>query len=345
MHLGRSAALTGFADAARAAGLDPLKLAAETGVPPAAFTDPDLKIATVGVWAIYELAAERSGITDFALRIAEKRRLSNIGLLGLLAREQPDLRKAMATVAQYVWLQNDALILSVEETEDICVFRYSSALSFGAQVGELMVGVSWGIMRALAGDGLRAQEICFTHAAPPSVETHRRVFGRTPRFEQDFNGMILNRDDLDRPIAAADPDMARQVARYVEQVTSGRGAAFGDKVRDLIVLLLPNGVCSADRVAQRLAMDRRTLQRRLAAEGTSFTLLLESTRRGLAESLLSNSERSLQRVAEMLGFSSLSAFAHWFRRQFGRTASEYRAQRFRSLGRRVQSETARLLLT
>jgi AraC-like DNA-binding protein len=92
-------------------------------------------------------------------------------------------------------------------------------------------------------------------------------------------------------------------------------------------------------------MDRRTLQRHLAVEGTSFTLLLESTRRNLAESLLTSSGRPLQRVAEMLGFSSLSAFAHWFRRQFGRSASEYRAQRFKRVDTSLAKPIDRLQLT
>ena len=331
MNLGRSAALTGFVDAARAAGLDPIKLAAEVGLPVAAFADPDLKISSVTTWAIYELAAERSGMPDFALRVAEKRKLSNLGLLGLLAREQPTLRRAVATLAQFVWLQTDSLILHLEETEDVGILRYATTIPVGPQMSELAIGVGWGILRTLVGEGLKPQDICFTHAAPADISTHRRVFGRAPLFEQDFFGIVLLLSDLDRPIAAADPDMARQVTRYVDKVTSGRGATFGDKVRDLIVMMLPNGSCSADRVAQSLAMDRRTLQRHLAAEGTSFTLLLESTRRNLAESLLTSSGRSLQRIAEILGFSSLSAFAHWFRRQFGRSASEYRAQRFKRI--------------
>ena len=322
-----------------------MRLAAEAGVPQAAFASPDMKISAAASWALYEMAGERSGVADFALGVAEKRKLSNIGLLGLLAREQPTLRKALATLAQFVWMQSDALILHLEEADDFAILRYGTAIPMGPQMSELALGVGWGILRTLAGGKLQPLEVCFTHAAPVSVETHRRVFGRTPLFDQDFLGFVLDRADLDRPINDADPDMARHVTKYAEQASSARDAAFGDKVRDLIVLMLPNGACSADRVAQTLAMDRRTLQRHLAAEGTSFTLLLESTRRNLAESLLTSSGRSLQRIAEMLGFSSLSAFAHWFRRQFGRSASEYRAQRFKRIDEPALETADSLLLT
>ncbi|MGZ6039479.1 MAG: helix-turn-helix transcriptional regulator, partial [Phenylobacterium sp.] len=129
----------------------------------------------------------------------------------------------------------------------------------------------------------------------------------------------------------ADPDMARQVVRYLEQIAAGRGSNFSDKVREMIVLLLPNGGVTVERVAQRLAMDRRTLHRKLVTEGTTFSELLNTARREVAEPLLARSERSFQSVADLLGFSSLSAFAHWFRRQFGSTASAYRASHAREL--------------
>jgi AraC-like DNA-binding protein len=136
---------------------------------------------------------------------------------------------------------------------------------------------------------------------------------------------VLARADLDTEIASADPVMAQQVARYLERLTAERGAHLRDQVSDLVVALLPDGLCSVERVAQHLGMDRRTLHRRLSAEGTTFSDILDDMRRDMAASLLVNSDRPLQSVADLLGFSSLSAFAHWFRRNFAQSASAYRA--------------------
>jgi len=328
-YLGRSAGLTGYLELAREVGLDAYKLAAAAGVPAAALTDPDLKISSSGMGRMFEQAAERSGVDDFGLRIAEKRRLSNIGLIGLLIREQPNLRKALKTVAQYVWLQNEAYSLHLEETEDLAIVKITMALPIGRQQTDLVLGVSLGIMRSLLGDTWKPLDLCCLHAAPAKLDAYKRVFGRVPLFEQDFVGLIIKRSDLDAPIASADPAMASQVSRYLVQAAAQRGTALSDKVRELIMLLLPSGDCTVDRVAERLRMDRRTLHRRLAAEGTSFSEILDLTRCAHAESLLTNSERSLQGVSDLLGFSSLSAFAHWFRRRFNCTASAYRADQQR----------------
>jgi AraC-like DNA-binding protein len=325
-HLARTAGLTGFVELALSLGLDPYKIALDANVPAAAFTDPDLKVASRSLSLMYDLAAERSGAEDFALRIAETRRLSNLGPLALAVREQPTLRKALAQLARYIWLQNDAYSVHLEETGDVAVMRMGTAPWMGRQGSELSLGVAMSIMRDLLGETWRPQEVWIPHKSPGRLEVYRRVFGVMPRFRQDFAALVFDRADLERPIGRADPALARQMVHYLEQIAAGRGSSFDDKVREIIVLLLPNGDCTVDRVAQRLGMDRRTLHRRLAAESLTFSSLLNNARRELAETLLTRSGRSFQNVAELAGFSSLSAFAHWFRRQFGCTASDYRAR-------------------
>ena len=331
-NLARAAGLTGFVEVALSVGIDPYRIAAEAGVPAAALSDPDMKVASRAISQMYDLAAERSGANDFGLRIVETRKLSNLGPIALVIREQPTVRKALAQLARYIWLQNDAYSIELEEHGDIAVMRMNAPPWVGRQSAEISIGVGLRMLRELLGDAWRPQEICLTHPAPPYLGAYRRVYGQIPRFDQDFLGIVMARSDLEAPISTADPVLARQMVRYLEEMAAGRGSNFRDKVREIITLLLPNGDCTVDRVAQRLAMDRRTLHRRLAAEGETFSGLLNTARREAAEALLARSGRSFQNVAELVGFSSLSAFAHWFRRQFGCTASDFRARAAGSAG-------------
>ena len=52
------------------------------------------------------------------------------------------------------------------------------------------------------------------------------------------------------------------------------------------------------------------MQRRLAAEGSSFSELLYGVRMNMARTFVENSRRPLAEVADLLGFASLSAFYH-----------------------------------
>ena len=81
----------------------------------------------------------------------------------------------------------------------------------------------------------------------------------------------------------------------------------------------------ADLVAGQLNMNRRLLHRRLAEEGLTFTGILEDVRSGIVTRALSNTDRPLSALADMAGFSSLSAFSRWFRDRFGAAPSSWRS--------------------
>jgi AraC-like DNA-binding protein len=324
-QLGRSAGLTGVVELCREAGVDAYELAAAVGLPAEALSEPDLRVSVDRMNRLIELAAERTGIEDFGLRLAEGRRISNMGPVGLIIRDQPTVRDAVSAYARYQWLQNDAYAVTLEEFGDQGVLRIIGPPRQGRQAQELAVAVAVRTIKAFLGDAWRPLEVWLTHAAPARLDSYRRVLGVVPRFDQDAMAVALRRADLDAAVPSADPAMARQVALYLERLTRERSVALRARVADLIVALLPEGKCSVAQVASRLGMDRRTLHRRLAAEGVTFTQILDDTRRSLAMSLLTDSDRPLQNVADLLGFSSLSAFAHWFRRHFGQPASAYRA--------------------
>ncbi len=162
------------------------------------------------------------------------------------------------------------------------------------------------------------------HSAPRNLDTHRRVFGSKVEFNRDFNGIICCTSDLDTPIAAADPAMARYAQQYVDSIKPSEGS-FGDRVRELVALLLASGDCRMERVAEQIGVDRKTVHRHLAEEGTTFSAIVDAVRTELANRYIANRERPLSVVAEMLGFSHSSAFSRWFKKRFGRTVSAWRA--------------------
>jgi AraC-like DNA-binding protein len=288
-------------------------------------TDPELWVSVEAMGRMLEAAAELSGIEDFGLRLAERRRISNMGVVGLVFREQPTLRKALQAYARFQWLHNDAYTLSLEEADDEAVLVIRFPPWQRRQLAEMMAASGVRMLRAVMGEPWRPQEVWLPHAAPPRTDGYRRVLGVTPRFDQDQMAVVFPRADLDAPIPTADPAFAEQVTRYLERIGRTRRIKLTDKVADIVGALLPDGACTADRVAQHLGMDRRTLHRRLAAEGATFSGVLDHMRRDMAVSLLTESDRPLQGIADLLGFSSLSAFAHWFRRHFDQSASAYRA--------------------
>lgn len=312
----RAASLTGYADLVRDLGGDPRRLLADCDLTPRLLEDPDLKISADAVGRLFERTAVQLGAPDFGLRLSEARRPSNLGPVGMVARDQPSLRQALDVMRQYQWLHNEALSLTLEEDGEIAVLSLALLAGSGLasrQATELSVAVLMRLMSALLGGGWRAESVHFRHAAPASLATHRRVLGVTPYFDQPFDGLVLPRETLSAPLPAADPLMALQARRYAEQLALGRARSWSGAARELIVLLLPTGRCSVDEVARLMGVTRRTLHRRLADERATFRELLADCRRAMTRSLIT-AGASKTRIAELVGFSSPSSFAHWRRR-------------------------------
>ncbi|MBK9134579.1 MAG: AraC family transcriptional regulator ligand-binding domain-containing protein [Betaproteobacteria bacterium] len=322
----RSAALTHFAEVAAACGLDARVLVAQAGLPSRCLDEPDLKVPAYRVGRLLELAAERGREPAFGLRMARSRRLSNLGSLGLALRDEPTLRAVLDALIAHIHVHNEALALRVEESGNLVLIREELTGGRGQplrQATELVVGVTFRLLSLFLGASWRPRLVCFSHRAPAGTREHGAFFGEAVEFGHQFNGIVCNAADLDSPNPAADPVMTR-LSRRLLQRELGAHAPLGERVRQLVVLLLPYGHCRVEVVAQHLGIDRRTVARRLRDEGTTFSALMNGLRDDLLARHLDDHRRPLAEVAALLGFSTPSAFARWHRGRFGAAARSLR---------------------
>lgn len=96
------------------------------------------------------------------------------------------------------------------------------------------------------------------------------------------------------------------------------------RVRSALTELLPGGMSSIDDAAQKLGISRRTLQRRLSEENTTFQKQLNNTREILAIHYIQNTDMSANDIAYLLGYSELNSFLRAFTVWTGKSVSAYR---------------------
>jgi AraC-like DNA-binding protein len=68
----------------------------------------------------------------------------------------------------------------------------------------------------------------------------------------------------------------------------------------------------------------KTLQRRLAANGTTFAELVDQTRRDTAHRLLLDTDMSLNQLCRQLGYAEQSVLTRSCKRWFNTTPTAYR---------------------
>ncbi|MCY1389299.1 HTH-type transcriptional regulator VirS [compost metagenome] len=314
-----SACLTHYADVARACELDPAAQLQAVNLDPACIDRADSKISIDAVWHLLENSARDAGLEDFALRMAERRQLSNLGPLAQVMCEEPTLRKALETVQRYLHLHNEGFMILIEERNGVAVVRGEQITREqppARQSIDLMLGVTFRNLKTLLGEHWEPQAVCFRHTAPRDRSTHLRVFGNTIQFNSVIDGIVCRSMDLDAPIHGTTPMGSRFVRQHLDALGLANESVV-DIVRRLIWRQLLTGHCSIEQVARQLGVDRRTVHRQLMRHQESFSSILDQVRNEQAIRHLKYSKRSQSEIAELLGFSCLSAFSRWFSQRFG----------------------------
>lgn len=331
MELVRAASLTGYFAVAEELGLDVTRLMREAGVTRAMIANPEQVLPARSVVRLLEDSARASGSTTFGLRMAEKRQLSDLGMLSLLIVHQPTLREGLEVLGEYRNRINSNLTLHLEEHGDTAFLREVFALHppmVSRQVDDLALGVLYKLCQSLMGEKWRPQSVCLSYEPPPPADRgiYDRLFDCPLQFGADFEGLVIDARELDRRNPRADEALASHARQLVGAMIDPGPRTTAEEVEQSIRLLMPAGRASIGGVADALGTNIRTLQRRLDREETSFSELLDRVRAQQVSQHFANRRLRLTDIAHLLGYSTLASFSAWYHQRFGITPTKGRSQ-------------------
>jgi AraC-like DNA-binding protein len=307
-------------------------LLAAAGIDRAAVGDPEAFISYRGLVAVVEAAAAATGAPDFGRRLALRQGLEILGPLAAAARTAPTTGKAFQALHRYAALYSPAIATSLDVAPgaDRARLEFQIALTDlppHPQVTELSLGVFLRSARVIIGPDFTPLSVHLPHEALTAEADYRRYFGCPVRFAEPYAGVCLRRDDLARPLRS-DSAVHEVVQQYLSSITAPlTDRSVTGSVSTLIRRLLPTGNADRDLVAQHLGLHPRTLQRRLADEGATFTGLIDAVRREQADRYLRDTDMPLSRLAGLLGYSEQSVLTRACHRWFGAPGHDHRQAR------------------
>ena len=116
--------------------------------------------------------------------------------------------------------------------------------------------------------------------------------------------------------------LTEQAEKYLRSLYQQDNIA--GELRRKLANLLARGEANADAACRALRLSRRTLQRRLKAEKTSFQKILNEVRAELAVKYLEDARLKSLEIAMLLGYSSLSSFTTAFKSWYDMPPAAYR---------------------
>ena len=152
----RSASLGGYVELVQSLGRNPYQFMRTVGLPAKCLDDPEGLIPRDAVRELLEITARATRTEDLALRLAAQRRLSALGPISLVLREEPTPRQALHTLCRYLKLVNPSLILHVEDAGSLVIIREELLPSPGLamrQSVELAVGSMFRMLSELTRPG------------------------------------------------------------------------------------------------------------------------------------------------------------------------------------------------
>ena len=324
----RASAMRGYSELVRELGGDPAALLARFGLPADAEHEPDAFISFAALTRGLEATAEELACPDFGLRLSSRQGLEILGPIAVIARNASTVLGGVEAIGRFLYIHSPALKLAarpragggLEFTYEMTEPRLPSIQGY-----ELSMGISVRIIRLLGGPQAGFDAVSFPHPQQGPDASYRDALGCPVRFEQPWCGFELSTEMAARRIENADPETQRIATKYLEATYLPASAPLSDRVAELTRRLLPTGQCSAETIADELAMHPRTLQRRLVDEGVRCADIIDRERRAQAARYFAEPGLHLSQIAGLLGYAEQSALNRSCRRWFGKTPRQCRA--------------------
>jgi AraC-like DNA-binding protein len=316
---------------ARAAGIDVAPLMVKAGITWRQVEKEDVSLPAEGQIRLVELIAEALQDDLLGFHLACDADLREIGLLYYVLNSSDLLGDALRRAERYCAIINEGVRLRVLEGKELGLtikIKYAGIerLSDRHQI-EAWVTFVVRICRQITNRQLLPCIVSFVHQREGGCPEMDAFMGREVSFGADADEVIFPGAAERMPILGADPYLNRLLVKFCEEARSHRAATstFRIGVENEIAPLLPHGKARAPEVARRLGLSTRTLTRRLAAEGLTFSTVLDRLRADLARRYLEDGDLPISKIAWMLGYREVSAFTHAHKRWTGRTPREARA--------------------
>ncbi|WP_433237858.1 AraC family transcriptional regulator ligand-binding domain-containing protein [Streptosporangium sp. CA-135522] len=189
-------------------------------------------------------------------------------------------------------------------------------------IGFFSLGVYLTRARAATGRPVVPLRVALSHRPPREHRQLIEFFGtRNIDFDAPFNSITFHDDDVRAPLPKAQPGLEQILMRHADLTLAASKPVlhWHDRFRAILATAIHEDTASLERVAQRLAMSPRTLQRRLGEHGTNWREEIEAVRQRHTMDLLRTTDLPLQSIAARVGYSDIRALRRAVQRWEGQS--------------------------
>jgi len=296
------------------------------GLSPRALSDPERLVPLHLAARFIEDGARGQGIEDLGLRAGAGASLASLGRFGDAIRAAGTLGRAFGTARDTVAAHNSAASYWVVREGDsarVCR-RLRDPGGTSRQIDLFTVTLLVQLVRLAAGDAWRPSRIELQSAGPLVLREPGVIGDAVVSVGAPVTSVELPRHLLGQPLAPQDAPGSRAPVVLADWLASAPPRDFLGSIETLVSGLLEARHADVTTAADAAAMTVRSLQRRLAECGTSYSAVLDRVRCRTALQLIEQPEVKLIEVALAVGYSDPAHFTRAFRRWTSVSPIQYR---------------------
>ncbi len=295
----------------------------EAGLPSIVLEPQDEFVAALGAWRLLELAQSRWGVMDAGAESARRLDRSMLWPVVSVMSRAHTVHRALQGFCRAVMEESShARFWVVRDGQDSWLCRCPSLFDVGkAQAEAYVIVYCVRLLRELLGKCWRPARIKLAAAGKAEVEQIKEVEDVEVEFGAPFTAIAVS-DSLE--LRAHDIGLSSYCAGEHAVERPSAPTAPLQALRSLLRPHLHDAYPSIKFAAEAMGTSARTLQRRLAQEGFSYSELIDRARFDLAVDLLTGGHVKITDIAYELGFKDPGSFSRTFRRLSGFSPSEYR---------------------
>lgn len=250
-------------------------------------------------------------------------------MMGRLTVHQPTLEKALVLGIRFYDLVTNAYKIQLEIDDELAFLSFE--LEYPEKDPHYMLTeillLAWHRYASwLIADNLPIAEYHFNYHSPAHVTEYSYLYPGIHVFESNKLGFSFPKKYLQRNVEQNEASLKLFMQRCPLELFQRYRADYSlsSEVKKLIVKNLHESVLSIAEAAKVFSMTKRTLTRKLKAEGTSFQQLKDIVRRDQAIAMLTKREEPISRISDVIGFSEPAVFSRAFHHWTGHSPTEYR---------------------
>jgi AraC-like DNA-binding protein len=323
--------------AAAALGVDSEVLLKDAGINPDLLQDPTERIPLGHYLNLYRMAEERSGDPNLGLYVGHIVYFSGLNLHLYMTTICRNLKEYFNVIPSTIRLRGDmGRVLICPEGDYIRLEWHplDERTASSRPITDEMLKSAAEIVSAICALPVPVRSAEFTYPAPEDTRALTRAFGSNLKFGATVSCLYFPREVLRYPLVDLSFELSRDFCAGPAGVftADAQDNPFLRDTRAAIRRALPSGGLTIDSLADELGISRRTLQRRLSAQGSSFKRMLQIVREDQSQRYLEDPRLAITEIALLLGYSDQASFSNAFKMWCGCAPSEYR-QRSNSIGK------------